>query len=135
MPEAPIPGINSIEEQPIENKPADVISQPQGVATDIFNQELLNVQSEKKEEQELPSVANESAFEPATEPIITTDYDYQYDPVMPNATPQVSKVDFKEIINLIRSCSDQIEKNGYKIEVEEYDLANLYQVVFKIDKQ
>ena len=74
-------------------------------------------------------------FEQATEPIITTDYNYQYDPVMPNVQNQVAKVDFKEIINLIRNCSDQIERNGYKIEVEEYDLANLYQVVFKIDKQ
>ena len=131
----PVPVTNPIEEQSIESNPTDVVSQPQGVATDIFNQELLNVQSKKIEEQELPSVDKESVFETATEPIITTDYDYQYDPVMPNAKPQVSKVDFKEIINLIRNCSDQIEKNGYKIEVEEYDLANLYQVVFKIDKQ
>lgn len=69
------------------------------------------------------------------EPIIVTDYSKQYDPVMPqtfeNMTPTV---DFKEVINAIRECSNKIEQYGFKIDVEEYDLANLYQVIFKIEK-
>ena len=69
------------------------------------------------------------------EPIIVTDYSKQYDPVMPltpeNITPTV---DFKEVINAIRECSNKIEQYGFKIDVEEYDLANLYQVVFKVEK-
>ena len=69
------------------------------------------------------------------EPIIVTDYSKQYDPIMPEqimSTPE--KVDFKEIINAIRECSQKIEKFGYKIDVEEYDLSTLYQVVFKVEK-
>ena len=63
------------------------------------------------------------------EPIIVTDYTKQYDPVMPTATINIpSKVDFKEVINAIRECSEKIEKYGYRIDVEEYDLSTLYQV-------
>ena len=71
----------------------------------------------------------------ATEPIIVTDYTKQYDPIMPQSfeAPQ-KKVDFKEVINAIRECSAKIEQYGYKVDVEEYDLNNMYQVVFKIDK-
>ena len=68
------------------------------------------------------------------EPIIVTDYSKQYDPVMPTAQPVQPKVDFKEVINAIRECSSKIEQYGFKIDVEEYDLTNLYQVVFKIEK-
>jgi len=69
------------------------------------------------------------------EPIIVTDYTKQYDPIMPASNIDIpSKVDFKEVINAIRECSEKIEKYGYKIDVEEYDLSTLYQVVFKIEK-
>ena len=53
---------------------------------------------------------------------------------MPNAIPQISKVDFKEVISAIRECSAKIEKFGYKIDLEEYDLSTIYQVIFKIEK-
>ena len=69
------------------------------------------------------------------DPIIVTDYSKQYDPVMPNSQSQIPEIDMKTIINLIRQCSDTIEKCGYKIDTEEYDLENMYQVVFKIDKK
>ena len=69
------------------------------------------------------------------EPIIVTDYTKQYDPVMPTSNIDItSKVDFKEVISAIRECSEKIEKYGYRIDVEEYDLSTLYQVVFKIEK-
>ena len=70
-----------------------------------------------------------------SEPIIVTDYSKQYDPIMPGTTVDIpEKVDFKEIISAIRECSQKIEKYGYKIDVEEYDLSTLYQVVFKVEK-
>ena len=69
------------------------------------------------------------------EPIIVTDYNKQYDPVMPQPEqPQIPKVEFKEVINAIRECSNKIEQYGFKVDIEEYDLANLYQVVFKVEK-
>ncbi|MDO4962926.1 MAG: hypothetical protein Q4E75_02345, partial [bacterium] len=73
---------------------------------------------------------------PKTEiqPIIITDYAKQFDPIMPSQEIPISKPDWKEVIKLIRDCSSKIEQYGFKIEVEEYDLVNLYQVIFKIDK-
>jgi ParB family chromosome partitioning protein len=69
------------------------------------------------------------------DPIIVTDYTKQYDPIMPTENIDIpSKVDFKEVISAIRECSKKIEKYGYRIDVEEYDLSTLYQVVFKIEK-
>ena len=68
------------------------------------------------------------------DPIIVTDYSKEYDPVMPQAQPQIPDIDMKTIINIIRQCSDTIEKCGYTIDTEEYDLENIYQVVFKINK-
>ena len=43
--------------------------------------------------------------------------------------------DFKMVINTIRNCAVTIEKYGYKIDTEEIDLENEYQVIFKIDKK
>ena len=79
---------------------------------------------------------NTSSFQAtAQEPIIITDYSKQYDPIMPNTVENMPmRSDFKEVINAIRDCSNMIEKYGYKIDLEEYDLNNMYQVVFKIEK-
>lgn len=69
------------------------------------------------------------------EPIIVTDYSKQYDPIMPNQqNSDQLKAPLKDVINAIRECSAKIEQYGYKIDVEEYDLANIYQVVFKVEK-
>ena len=78
---------------------------------------------------------NNSQFEQIPEPIIVNDYNQQYDPIMPEVQNQNPTIDFKTIINLIRKCSAAIENSGYKIETEEYNLDNLYQVVFKIEKK
>ncbi len=47
------------------------------------------------------------------------------------AAPQVN---FKEVIAAIRECADKIESYGYKIDVDEFDLTNIYQAIFKIEK-
>ena len=69
------------------------------------------------------------------EPIIITDYNKQYDPVMPQSTvAPAAPVDFKQVIAAIRECADKIESYGYKIDVDEFDLTNIYQAIFKIEK-
>ena len=79
---------------------------------------------------------NATIPELATSPIIVTDYSKQYDPIMPQQeeVQPITKSDFKEVINLIRECSSKIEQYGYRIDLEEYDLSTIYQVVFKIEK-
>ena len=68
------------------------------------------------------------------QPIIITDYNKQYDPVLPNVSPTPEKVDFKKILNLIRELSETIEKCGYEIDTDEIDLQDKYQVIFNINK-
>ena len=43
--------------------------------------------------------------------------------------------DFKDVLQLIRDCSEKIEEAGFIIDTEEYDLEDAYQVVFKINKE
>ena len=107
---------------PVET-PASPVEAPQMAQNNAFNFEMNNQQQTSTPEFKMP------------EPIIITDYSKQYDPVMPEQVePVVSKAEFKEVINAIRECSSKIEQYGYKIDVEEYDLANLYQVIFKVEK-
>ena len=105
----------------------------------IDNTESIDTSSKPKEEDTaLPPtyIENENIQSTSNQgPIIVTDYTKQYDPVMPfNEEPMINKVDFKKIISIIRNCSEEIEKSGYKLDLEEYDLENMYQVVFKIEK-
>ena len=70
------------------------------------------------------------------QPIIITDYNKQYDPVLPESmVPQTPQIDFKQIINMIRDLNDKIEAYGYEIDTEEYDLTDIYQVIIKITKK
>lgn len=69
-------------------------------------------------------------------PIIVTDYNKQYDPLLPKSLqPTEKKVDFRQVLNMIRELNDKIEGLGFTIDTEEYDLEDIYQVVFKINKQ
>ena len=144
----PIQNSNSYSSEPQPTIPvtAPIIEQPQTTVTqeseNLFSfgptQPEPQVQPIEPQAPVAPTV-QEHSQQPSTEefkmpdPIIITDYNKQYDPVMPQTEPAPT-VDFKEVIAAIRECSNKIEQYGFKIDVEEYDLANLYQVVFKIEK-
>ena len=98
-------------------------------------QNSINDQSNGSDVDNSLTKSIQSQFEKVPEPIIVNEYNDQYDPIMPKQQNQQPTIDFKTIINLIRKCSQAIENSGYKIETEEYNLDNLYQVVFKINKQ
>lgn len=69
-------------------------------------------------------------------PIIITDYNKQYDPVLPTTLSEVApQIDLRQIINMIRELSDKIENYGYTIDTEEIDLSDSYQVIFNIEKK
>lgn len=59
-----------------------------------------------------------------------------YQEFTPNQVSEQKYVtaDFKTIINTIRECAATIEKYGYKVETEELDFEDSYQVNFKIEK-
>lgn len=69
-----------------------------------------------------------------TTPIIITDYDKQYDPIMPNISKQQDKANFNQVISIIRNATSDVEKTGYKIDTDEIDLGSEYRVIITIKK-
>lgn len=47
----------------------------------------------------------------------------------------VSEPTLKDIISMIRKCADDIEKQGFELDSEEFDFQDIYQVIFKIKKK
>ena len=43
--------------------------------------------------------------------------------------------DIKTVINTIRTCTETIEKYGFEVDTEEFDLEDMYQVVIKVNKK
>ena len=42
--------------------------------------------------------------------------------------------DMKPVINTVKNCAETIEKYGFKVEIEEFDLESEYKVTFTIKK-
>ena len=49
--------------------------------------------------------------------------------------PVNNQAHFAQIVKLLRDCADQIEQNGYYVNVDEMDLGNQYKVTFTINKE
>lgn len=52
-----------------------------------------------------------------------------------NAETVVSEPTLKDIISVVRKCADDIEKQGFELDSEEFDFQDIYQVIFKIKKK
>lgn len=53
----------------------------------------------------------------------------------PVTIPEKRISNFKDVLEEVRNCSQKIEKSGFDIETEEYDLDGTYQIVFKIKNE
>ena len=118
IPETPVynnPGMTALYQPPVQPVTVD-----QPVVTNIPGPDILETPQ--------PTVQPVSTATPATQPSLM-DNIVKPVPEAPNSH------NFREVINLIRQCADQVEKLGYYIDVDELDLENSYQVVFKINKQ
>ncbi len=56
------------------------------------------------------------------------------EPVKVAPAPQ-NNAHFAQVVRLIRDCANEIGKYGYKVNLDELDLGNKYQVSFTIDKE
>lgn len=65
---------------------------------------------------------------------VTFDENGEIEVSLPSANQKFVTADMKTVINTIRDCAATIEKYGFKIDTEEIDLEDIYQVTFKIDK-
>lgn len=52
----------------------------------------------------------------------------------PVVVPQLNR-NFKEALNIIRKTSEDIEKLGFSIDVDEFDFEDVYQIIFKVNKE
>ena len=135
----------------IENNAQDInnnYQQPQNTQFNPFGNPFT---TQKPQESVQPSepINEVPQFNPYTQPTMTSSinndnksYNYtlpedkELTPLMPSMeNDQTARVDFKTIINMIRNCTDEIEKMGYKIDVDELDFENSYEFSIKIDKE
>ena len=122
----PITQESEIEEEPVEKK-EDILQSINKTQLDDddldfieeFEDETDEITEEKPVQQEAP-VEKETKEEMASEPAIVI--------------PETRINNLKDVIQLIRDCSEKIENAGYRIDTEEIDLDDMYQVIFKINK-
>lgn len=54
---------------------------------------------------------------------------------MSNEDQTDGSTNFRQVIDLIRNCANEIEKMGYYVDLDEVDLDKNYQITFKINKE
>ncbi len=123
-----IPVIDNTNSVNIENKVNTGLSDNVLETSNLDNQ---NVNEEIKINDNAVNINENSGIEP----IIITDYTKQYDPILPETNVSAPKIELKEIINMIRNLSNQIENLGYVIDTDEIDLESTYQIIFNITKK
>jgi len=123
--------VSSMPTSPIINVPEEVEEKEETVELPEPAPVVTNLEIDEPDEEVEEDINNMIG----NQPIIVTDYNKQYDPVIPDVGPQVEKIDFKKILSLIRELSETIEKCGYEIDTDEIDLQDKYQVIFNINKQ
>lgn len=66
---------------------------------------------------------------------VTFDDEGEIEVKVENPRDKFVAVDMKTVINTIRDCAKTIEKYGYKIDTDEIDLSDSYEVTFHIEKK
>ena len=130
------PIITNIEMSNLLSKPEEKMEETKVEVTPINEEIKDELPSTIAETAEIPTTNNNFMTSEDIQPIIITDYNKQYDPILPvSNTIATPTIDFKHIINLIRNLNNEIEGYGYKIDTEEIDLDDKYQVIFNIEKK
>ena len=125
--------VNNNYEQPIEEN-----------ATSVFSSSPIDYPSVMPVEEEKQAVdsSNELGYVPNSNGIVDDSAQNSIDEQKNNLEEPNVETDEQitylpslgEIINKMRKCADEIEASGFKIDTEEYDLDDIYQVIFKIEK-
>lgn len=115
----------------LDDKKNEIVSTPEIDNVNIDNsKEIYDFQDNIEEIEDTPKVINYPADNILAESV-------RKEEIMEERNVESvieSKVDLRTVINTIRNCSDTIEKYGFAIECEEYDFEDMYQVIFKIQK-
>lgn len=140
--------INPVEESPMNSNNA-LLEELSEIENSINNSNTIKpIESEKKEEKE-PEVKKEEQPKFIQQPTVEDDEldfieefeDEEQENQIPETKeektiviPETKINNFKDVLQLIRDCSEKIEDAGFIIDTEEYDLDDMYQIIFKINK-
>lgn len=113
--------ISSVMPEPILNN--DIVKED--VTPSEFNVvNTFSLNDDEEFESTLPNIKTEEVVQAAAEPISE----------VKEEPKKVHVNNFQTAINTIRNCADTLERFGFKVDVDEMDLENEYQVTFKINK-
>ena len=133
----PTPSVSTIEkpsvdvEQPIDNIPFSTPTQPLSLTDEDEFKQPSEIQNPVQTANFIDNSVNRSYM---MDDEVKFDDEGEIEVQLPNQNENTVTVDMKTVINTIRECAATIEKYGYRIETDELDLADSYEVTFKIQK-
>lgn len=156
--EVEVPSFSGFNQPVMENSVTDAqYSMPQNdldVNNEVPNSNIFNSFTNiNPDVQNVSSPINEVVQEENYNPISNNNtFNYNATPVEPvyddieetvnnyatpsmNEEPTLVEPTLKDIISMIRRCADDIEKQGFELDSEEFDFQDIYQVIFKIKKK
>lgn len=106
-----------------QNKPTDILSPEPNVEkiNNLLDMEIPSIQ-------ELPPRTDSSPI--SSDSLLKKDEIYNS-----NIRNQILPTDYKSAINSVKEVLNKVEKAGVKLESEEFDFENFYQIIIKIDKK
>lgn len=115
--------INTEKEDPVQTESQEPINIEQPIIDDDDDLDFI-----EEFEDEEPVQNKEQQIESNNETIEASNEQKQI------VIPETKITNLKDVIGLIRECSEKIEDAGFMIDTEELDLEDMYQVIFRINK-
>lgn len=115
--------INTEKEEPVQTESQEPINIEQPIIDDDDDLDFI-----EEFEDEEPIQNKEQQIESNNETIEASNEKKQI------VIPETKITNLKDVIGLIRECSEKIEDAGFMIDTEELDLEDMYQVIFRINK-
>lgn len=115
--------INKEKEEPVQTESQEPINIEQPIIDDDDDLDFI-----EEFEDEEPIQNKEQQIESNNETIEASNEKKQI------VIPETKITNLKDVIGLIRECSEKIEDAGFMIDTEELDLEDMYQVIFRINK-
>ena len=112
----PVPEV--VNSTPLQNNINQNVAASSIPSTDIIADNTLNEYAINKE--------NQAPLNPASTMASN---------IVQDVKPVNNQAHFAQIVKLLRDCANQIEQNGYFVNMDEMDLGNQYKVTFTIDKE
>ena len=115
--------INTEKEEPVQTESQEPINVEKPIIDDDDDLDFI-----EEFEDEEPVQNKEQQIESNNETIEASNEQKQI------VIPETKITNLKDVIGLIRECSEKIEDAGFMIDTEELDLEDMYQVIFRINK-